>query len=371
MSPPEASKPAGVPFKLWRDGFWRGFLANFSDPSRKRRFMVATVSLVAAIGIADYFTGFELSLLVFYLLPVCMAVAAVGSRFGIVTAFLSVTIWLLGDVAAGERFANTFVPLWNGLIALSTYVIVIWLLSSLIALHREMEGRVRQRTAALSKEISERVRLEKAVLEITERERRAIGHELHDGLSQHLTGTALVAQSLGVKVAMNSAENISEVKRIVDLIEQGIEQTRNLAKGLLLAEIQRDGLATALRELAEKIRSQFHVDCEFSCNNSFSLDENGTATHLFRIAEEAIRNAIRHGHAKSISVKLAIEEGNLVLVVRDNGSGLPAPSARGDGLGLGIMAHRSAIIGASLSIDAPESGGTCIACSLPLSASIL
>ena len=366
MSPPEAIDPAAGPLKTWREGFWRRFLANYSDPLRKRRFMVATVGLVAVIGIADYLTGFELSLLVFYLIPVCMAVAAVGWRFGTVTAILSVTIWLFGDVAAGERFTNTFVPLWNGLIALGTYVIVVWLLSSLIALHREMDERVRQRTAALSKEIVERLRLEKAVLEITERERCAIGHDLHDGLSQHLTGTALVAQSLGAKIALRSPADFLEVKRIVDLIEQGIEQTRSLAKGLLLAEIRRDGLATALQELALKIRGQFHVDCEFTCNDTFSLDENGTATHLYRIAEEAIRNAIRHGHAKKILIMLTINEGKLVLVVRDDGSGLPSPSVRGDGLGLRIMAHRTAIVGASLSIDAQESGGTCITCSLPL-----
>ena len=140
--------------------------------------------------------------------------------------------------------------------------LVIWLLASVVALQREMEQRVRQRTAALTEEIAERERLEKAVLEISERERRSIGRDLHDGLSQHFTGTALVAQALGVKLAAREAAEAQEMKKIVALIEQGIEQTRNLAKGLLLAEIERDGLVTALEELAVTTRTQFRVEVE-------------------------------------------------------------------------------------------------------------
>jgi signal transduction histidine kinase len=326
--------------------------------------MALTFGLVAVIGAADYLTGFELSLLVFYFLPVCIAVASVGWRFGTLTAVLSVATWLVGDFAAGARFASSFVPVWNALIALGTYLIVIWLLASVIALHREMEERVRQRTAALTEEIAERVRLEKVVLEITERERRAIGHDLHDGLSQHLTGTALVAQALGASMAARAPQDAAELTKIVGLIEQGIEQTRSLAKGLLLAEIERDGLVSALQDLAATLRSQNRVDCELACGAAVSLDESGTATHLYRIAEEATRNAVRHGRAKRIELKLYTEGSSLVLAVRDHGSGLPPPSVRGQGLGLRIMAHRAAIIGATLTIEAPPSGGTLATCRL-------
>jgi signal transduction histidine kinase len=327
--------------------------------------MALTFGLVAVIGTADYFTGFELSLLVFYFVPVCVAVAAVGWRFGTVIAVLSVATWLVGDFAAGARFANPFVPGWNALIALGTYLVVIWLLASVIALHREMEERVRERTADLTEQIAERVRLEKVVLEITERERRAIGHDLHDGLSQHLTGTALVAEALAARMAPRSPEDAAEVKKIIGLVEQGIEQTRSLAKGLLLAEIERDGLVSALQELAATIRSQSRADCELTCDAMVSLDESGTATHLYRIAEEATRNALRHGRAGRIAQRLFITGSSLVLEVRDNGAGLPSPSARGQGLGLRIMAHRAAIIGATLSIGALPEGGTLVACRLP------
>jgi signal transduction histidine kinase len=364
MSPPKPSPAAPGPFEGWREGFWRRVLAT-SEPSRKRRYMAATFGLVAVIGVADYLTGFELSLLVFYFLPVCLAVASVGWRFGAVTAVLSVATWLVGDILAGARFANPFVPGWNALIALGTYLIVVWLLASVIALHREMEERVRQRTAALTEEISERVRLEKVVLEITERERRAIGHDLHDGLSQHLTGTALVAQALGAKLAARSAAEAPEVDKVVALIEQGIEQTRSLAKGLLLAEIERDGLVTALEDLAATVRAQHRVDCEFLCKAVVRLSESGTATHIYRIAEEATRNAVRHGRARRVCLELSTDAAGILLAVRDDGGGIPPPGNRGQGLGLRIMAHRAAIIGASFAIHAQAQGGTAVECRLP------
>jgi signal transduction histidine kinase len=276
-----------------------------------------------------------------------------------------VATWLSGDFAAGAHFANPFVPMWYAVIALVTYLVVVWLLSSLIALQRELEARVRMRTAALTDEIGERVRLEKVILEITERERRAIGHDLHDGLSQHLTGTALVAQALVRRLASHSAAEAAEMENIVALIEKGIEQTRSLAKGLLLAEIERDSLEAALGELAATIRTQSGTACVFTCAAPVSLDENGTATHLFRIAEEATRNGLRHGRATRIVMDLRAENGTLVLSVADDGSGLPARSERGEGLGLRIMAHRAAMIGAAFSVEAQLSGGTMVVCRLP------
>jgi signal transduction histidine kinase len=365
QGPTTLPNPAERPFQAWREQFWRRVLAAPSVQRQRRLYMALTFALVSVIGAADYLTGSELSLLVFYLIPVCTAVAAAGRSFGTATAVLSVVIWLIGDFAAGARFANPFVPVWNALIALVTYLVVVWLLSSLLGLQRELEARVRQRTAALTDEIAERVRLEKAVLEITERERRAIGHDLHDGLSQHLTGTALVAQALVGRLASRSQADAAEMQKIVALVETGIEQTRSLANGLLLAEIDRDGLEAALNELAGSLRAQFRLEGVFTCAAPVNLDENGTATHLYRIAVEAARNAVRHGRCRRVGLDLRADNGNLVLTVTDDGSGLPPPGQRGDGLGLRIMAHRAAMIGAIFSVEAQPSGGTVVACRLP------
>jgi signal transduction histidine kinase len=360
---PIATRIREGPLEAWRSGFWRDLLAT-SNPAAKRRYMTVTIFLVMIIGVVDYLTGFEFSFLVFYLLPVCVAVAAVGWKFGVATAVLSVATWLVGDFFAGARYANPLAMTWNGLIALSTYLVVIWLLASLISLKREVDERVRQRTVALTEEIAERVRLEEALLRISERERSVIGHELHDGLSQHLTGTALVAQAVRSRLAMRSESEADEVQKVVSLIEQGIEQTRRLAKGLLLAEVEGGGLVDALRDLTVATMAQYRIDCElFNFSDVWSVDDR-VATHLYRIAEEAVRNAARHGGASRIEIRLTSDAEAYTLQVRDNGSGFPRPAALGKGLGLRIMAHRAAMAGAVLTFDDVPGGGTSVACRL-------
>jgi signal transduction histidine kinase len=366
--PPVPEPAPAVTFHAWREGFWRRILAAGSGPPRHRA-MTATFLLVGVIGAADYLTGVEASLLVFYFIPVALAVAAAGWRFGTLISVLSVATWLAADIAAGAHYANPLIPGWNAVIALGTYLVLVWLLSSLIALQREMEERVRQRTAALTEEIAERVRLERVVLEISERERRSIGHDLHDGLSQHLTGTALVAQALQSRLAARAPEDAADAAKVVALVEDGIEQTRSLARGLLLAEIERDGLVPALRGLATSLSAQYRVACDYAGEAEMVLNEGGTATHLYRIAEEATRNAARHGRPGEVRLRLTRHPGLLELEIRDNGAGLPPAAGRGQGLGLRIMAHRASIIGGTLAVEPAAGGGTVVLCRLPLSPS--
>jgi signal transduction histidine kinase len=364
MSNSSRSNPARR-LRYWRADFWPRVVAG-QDAALRRWLIAATLVLVALIGAADFLTGFQVSLLVFYFLPVSLAVAAAGWRFGAFIAGLSVATWLVGDFAAGAHFANLLIPAWNAEIALGTYLILIWLLHSIVALHREMDERVRQRTAALTAEIAERERLEKAVLEIGERERRSLGRDLHDGLGQHLTGTALVAQALAARLAAGHAAEAAEAHKVVTLVEDGIEQTRQVAKGLLLGEIERDSLAAALQELAATTRTATSLACQCHCAIDPLLPEVGVATHLYRIAQEAVRNAVRHGRPQRVDITLTERADGLLLQVKDDGAGLAATGERRPGLGLRIMAHRAAIIGASFSIEAPPGGGTLVSCRLPI-----
>lgn len=344
--------------------FWRGVI-NPVGPVRRRWMIGLTVALLLVIGLADFLIGFEITLLVFYFVPISFAVVALGWRFGVLIAVASVTTWITGDLAAGAHYSSQFVPEWNACIAMGTYLVLIWLLSSLLALHHEMEERVRQRTAALTKEIAERERLEKAILEIGERERRSIGRDLHDGLGQHLTGTALTGQILSEKLQSRNAEETADAQKMVGLVNAAIEQTRHLAKGLLLEAIEPGGLLRALEELATTTTQQFRVTCVFQQEGDVTLTESGTATHLYRVVQEAVRNALRHGKPRRIDIALSGEDGAITLTVRDDGVGLPRTPPSGQGLGLRIMAHRAMIIGASFSIEAPLEGGTLIVCRLP------
>ncbi len=347
----------------------RGLARWLARPTHARRqgpLFAVVAGLVLLIGVVDFAMGFETSLLVFYFLPVCLAVALRGRWFGVATAVASVVTWVAGDFAAGAHFSNSLVPWWNALIALGTYLVLIWLVSSLLELQARLEDRVRQRTAALRNEIAERERLEKILLEISERERRSIGHDLHDGLGQHLTATAITGQVLLEKLRERGAVEAAELQKVIALIKSGIEQTRALAKGLLLAEISPDGLPAALEELATITREQFRVECRFEGGAVAPHLAAGAATHFYRIAFEAVRNAVRHGRPRRLDVVLAENAvGDLTLTVRDDGSGLPPPGRRGEGLGLRIMAHRAQIIGASFAIESSEGGGTLMTCRLP------
>ena len=334
---------------------------------RSRQFLiVSTFLILLLIGTVDYLTGYDLSFLTFYLLPVSLAAWFVGRNFAIGIAALSVAVWLIGDMAAGAIFANKFILAWNAVIAVAAFLIVIWLLDSLRALLRDLEERVQLRTAALTLQMAERARLEREVLEISEREQRRIGHDLHDGLGQHLTGTALAGKVLGDRLADQSLPEAGAAARLVGLIEDAIELTRGLARGLSPVALEDDGLMMACHELAVQTSERFQLDCRFSCEPPVILDDPVAAAHLYRIAQEATNNAVRHGRPSSIQITLSREDGRVTLVIADDGAGLSTATAQGprQGLGLRIMAHRASLLGASFEVGRVEAGGTRVRCSL-------
>jgi signal transduction histidine kinase len=326
--------------------------------------IAATFALLALVGLADYQTGFEVSLLIFYLLPVSLAAWFLGWRYAIFTSLLSVAIWLAADIGAGAVYSNRLVPVWNALIALGFFFVVAALLSKVRALLLELEARVQQRTAALTEEMSERARLEKDILEISEREQRRIGQDLHDGLGQHLTGTALAGQVLCNDLAARGLAQASDAERIVGLIEEAIELARGFARGLSPVTTDAGGLVLALTELAGNMTDQFFVNCEFRCPGRVELRDPAKAMHLYRIAQESISNAIRHGRAGHVSIQLDQDaQGEVTLSIEDNGGGLPPPEARrAAGQGMRIMAQRARMINASLEIRDGTTGGVIVRC---------
>jgi signal transduction histidine kinase len=321
------------------------------------------LAVLALIGLGDYLTGFELLFSVFYLLEVGLVTWFVGRGFGLVMSLLSVLVWIGGDLAAGAHYSRPFVPIWNATILLVLYGIVVGLLSSLRGLHKELEIKVGQRTDALTQEMAERARLEKEILEVSERERRRIGHDLHDGLCQHLTATALAGQVLEEKLAAKSMPETADANTIVKLIEDGIALARNLARGIYPVQMEADGLMTAFEELANNISSISKIACVFERGSPVLIPDAAVATHLYRIAQEAISNAIRHGKAKRIGISLWDQAGVVTLTLEDDGVGLPETWQKGQGLGTRIMAHRAAMIGATLVLEPSPTGGTLVRCS--------
>lgn len=322
------------------------------------------LAIMVVVGTVDYLTGVEITFSVFYLVPIGMAAWFVGYGFAVALSVLSVIVWLGGDIAAGANYSSAFVPVWNAVISVAFYLVVIWLFRKLRTTHDELEERVRHRTAALTEEMAERERLEKEILDIGERERQRIGRDLHDSVGQHLTGTAMAGQVLQEKLATSSAPEVADANRLVRLLEHAIELTRQLARGLAPIEMTDEGLMDSLRELAAITEERFKISCHFSGTEPVLIHDSATALHLYRIAQEAVNNAVKHAAASSIVIRLYRDNHAIILDVQDNGLGLPEPLPRGSGMGLRIMRHRAGMIGATFTVHHPSGGGTRIACTL-------
>lgn len=215
------------------------------------------------------------------------------------------------------------------------------------------------------RDITERKRLERAVLEAGERERQRIGQDLHDDLCQQLSGVACLGRVLERSLASASQPDASaQAGEIAQLVQQAAGRARDLAKGLQPVSLTREGLDVALRELCATSETMFNVPCQFRGEGEVQIEDVTVAAHLHRIAQEAIHNAMRHGHASQVFIDLVAAPGRrLVLTVEDNGVGIP-DELPGDGMGLHTMSFRARLIGASLSVERGDTGGTIVTCSL-------
>ena len=248
--------------------------------------------------------------------------------------------------------------------AIGSYAVFTSLLSKLRTLLNELDQRVRDRTDALKREMAERERLDQEIAEVADRERRRLGQNLHDSVGQHLTGTALAAQVLREKLAERSATEVKDADKVVQYIEEGIDLTRNLARGFFSPELEADGLNVALHGLAANITERFRVPCTFDGDDAIHVGDALTATQLYHIAQEAAMNAVKHAGASRIDIELARNGQKLTLAVSDDGCGFPQKIPEPPGLGLRLMAHGASLIGGKLAITRKQVGGTLVTCNL-------
>ena len=213
-----------------------------------------------------------------------------------------------------------------------------------------------QYSSIFLRDVTERLELEKEILHATEREQRRIAQDLHDGLGQLLAGTAYLTSALQKKLAAKSLPEAQESGRILEVINEAIAQERSLARGLYPVEPEPNGLMAALESLAGRTKKMFQVRCRFTCPQPVLILDNTLATHLFRIAQEAVTNAIKHGQAGRIELGLTRTPGGINLAIKDNGAGLPARPQKKPGMGLRIMRYRAGTIGGSLAMQKAAGG---------------
>jgi PAS domain S-box-containing protein len=219
---------------------------------------------------------------------------------------------------------------------------------------------------ALNEDITERKRLEQDVIEISGHELNRIGQELHDDICQCLAGTAVLAGVLAKGIAKESPGNAAKAQEISDYTRHTLDALRMLARGLTPAVIQSEGgLAGALFKLAANVEELFHIRCRCDFTSTVDARDETAALHLYRIAQEAISNAVRHGGAHEVGILLQSHKGRISMLIRDDGCGIPQPLPQTPGMGLRTMRYRAGIIGATLEIRPGAGGGTEIVCTLP------
>jgi signal transduction histidine kinase len=229
---------------------------------------------------------------------------------------------------------------------------------------RDAFGRV-VGASRISRDITQQRLLQREVLEIAASEQRRIGQDLHDGAGQELTGLAMLAAHLSEDLTASKLPQAAAAAKIARGLEEALDQVRALSKGLVPVEVDADGLMLALAELAAKIDELGGVACEFHCEDPVSINDNQTATQLYRLAQEAVTNALKHAQARKIVISLAAAGDVVTLSIADDGQGLSRrPGRTTAGSGLRIMRYRADLIGAEFQLVPNRPRGTLVMCNL-------
>lgn len=219
-------------------------------------------------------------------------------------------------------------------------------------------------TVIVLSDVTVRKTLENQVAKISEREQRRIGQDLHDGVCQQLVSTAYACNMLAETLADKGAPESAQAVEIYSLLKDAIIEARTLARALHPADLTGEGLSLALEELAQRVQDSTGICCVFTCDSAAFVQDQSVGTHLYRIAQEAVNNAVKHSRAALIQLDLLLEGDRLVLRIKDNGEGIRSGVQDRQGIGLNTMSYRARMIGASLFIGPGDGKGTLISCSL-------
>ena len=215
------------------------------------------------------------------------------------------------------------------------------------------------------RDLTRRRELERQILEIAIEERRRIGRELHDGLGQMLTGIRMLSENLARKLNANGLPGAEEVKEISDMVKEADEYSNMLARGMSHIDLENKGLCDALRVLCSRVEKQSGVTCRFTESGETGVGNHTIALHLYRIAQEAINNAIKHGNPSQITVRLSSNPHHTSLTIEDDGIGLDHDGRNEAGMGINIMNHRAGIMGGILEIERVDNAVTKVSCLVP------
>jgi signal transduction histidine kinase len=315
---------------------------------------VATALLV--IGFLDYITSYQFRLLPLYAGPIFVAAWFLGRGIGIGTAVVSAIIWWCANWFNGDPDLHSWVRSWEIARHVSFFLIV-------GGVGAALRGKSDSATARIAL-LEHSRRLENEIVSISEAEQRRIGQDLHDGVCQVLAALSCSAMELrGDLEKKKLPEEARTAAELARLLQSAVVETRDLARSLVPAHVGEVGLSLALEALAQSVSRLHGINCTFHSNGSEIDRDAAVATHLYRIAQEAINNATRHGKAKNITVALEAADHSVLLRVADDGTGISRTPALSNGIGMAVMRYRARLSGGELAVESPPDGGTIVSCS--------
>jgi signal transduction histidine kinase len=334
------------------------FVTLFQRQPREWIFAEAT-TLLFPIAFYDYQTGYTVSLSILYCVPIFLVAWCCDRKSGVLMALMAGITWWWADVQAGHPYLRSWLEGWEVLVRCGFFLIT--------AIGTSAVKHQRDASASRIALLEYSQRLEREIIGISEREQERIGQDLHDGICQYLAALSCSAASLKNDLEGHHLDAEAKVAdELAGFLRDAVAQTRNLARGLVPVQMDEAGLASALEELTASATRLLGIHCVYESAGAPVIRDNGVAMHLYRIAQEAINNATKHGKAGNVRVSL-IDDGNeTILRIADDGTGISKAVNAGDGMGLGLMYYRARLVGGELRIEEPPAGGTVISCGVPL-----
>jgi signal transduction histidine kinase len=318
--------------------------------------MSETLLLLLAVAWSDLRTDYPVTLL--YAVPVLFAVAFCERYAPLAIAALASVFWCWGDLVGGHEYFSGGEHAWQ--ISLRCTLFFAVAITGVALKDRQSAIAARWQLLEHSRQ------LEQQINQITEHEQQRIGRELHDGLSQYLAAVSCAASALKIDIERRGERELLDLaSKIEHLLGDAVTQTRDLSRSLAPVGSDEAGLEAALWELAAASSRRFGIVCTCHCAGEMAMALNGSATHLYRIAQEAIDNAVKHGRAQHVDLALSANANAVVLSISDDGAGFSKAATSGSGVGLSVMRYRTSIIGGEFEIEERTKGGTVVSCTVP------
>ena len=314
----------------------------------------ATV-LAGAIGWIDYVTTFEWTFFVFYSFPIILVTWKSGRRMGLGFAILATVIWWLAMIDSSPY--RTLLGFAIAVFSQGFYFLVLVIAVSAAADRRALdEARIESLERAQD--------LEREILRTSEMEQQRIGRDLHDSLGPQLAAIGYAVSFLEDELRKRGQPEVATTEKIREMVTEAVSLTRGLARGIFPVQMDAAGLAMALTELAETMSRVSNTAVSFCETGNTWIDDPEVGMHLFRIAQEAVNNATKHGEAKNVSISLSSTGGFTRLIIADDGKGISSLPSDKKGIGLESMRYRARALQGEFKIDSIPCEGTVVVCEL-------